>query len=198
VIGQAKLEELTEGAKPEMEGPFGVQDNGEITNATGVPIGKLVDGEPQDLVGTSIKEIDAEGNLKKASGSIIGKAEIKPDVLDDKVDEGIDLSRQSGDEAEGAGDKLDEASPPEADSKIDEAGEKVDEAGEKIDEAAPGEELAESRIDEAGEKVDEAAPGEEPAESKIEEAGEKIDEAAPGEEPAVRLPYFQVDKRTPV
>jgi len=53
---------------PELEAPFGVQDNGEITNATGTVIGKLAEGEPRELVGTSIKEIDAEGNLKGESG----------------------------------------------------------------------------------------------------------------------------------
>ena len=53
---------------PELAAPFGVQDNGEITNATGTVIGKLAEGTPQELVGTSIKEIDAEGNLKAESG----------------------------------------------------------------------------------------------------------------------------------
>jgi hypothetical protein len=97
VIGKADVESATkeaEGAtgvsgeavegveKPELAGPFGVQDNGEITNATGVPIGKLAEGDPQDLVGQSIKEIDMEGNLKAESGSTIGKVELSPEVLD--------------------------------------------------------------------------------------------------------------------
>jgi hypothetical protein len=57
-----------ETAAPELAAPFGVQDNGEITNATGTVIGKLAEGEPRELVGTSIKEIDSEGNLKAGSG----------------------------------------------------------------------------------------------------------------------------------
>jgi hypothetical protein len=57
-----------ENDKPELAAPFGVQDNGEITNATGTVVGKLAEGEPRDLVGTSIKEIDSEGNLKAESG----------------------------------------------------------------------------------------------------------------------------------
>lgn len=70
------------GEKPELSGPFGVQDNGEVTNAAGVPIGKLAEGDPQDLVGQSIKEIGDEGQLKAESGSTIGKVELNPEVLD--------------------------------------------------------------------------------------------------------------------
>lgn len=60
--------EKPESESPELAAPFGVQDNGEITNATGTVIGKLAEGEPRELVGTSIKEIDSEGNLKAESG----------------------------------------------------------------------------------------------------------------------------------
>lgn len=81
VIASAEPLESNGGEKPELSGPFGVQDNAEITNATGVVVGKLVEGEPQDLVGTSIKEIDEDGNLKAESGSTVGKAELNPDVL---------------------------------------------------------------------------------------------------------------------
>jgi hypothetical protein len=81
--------------KPELKGPFGVQDNGEITNAVGQPIGKLAEGDPQDLVGQSIKEIDAEGNLKGASGSTIGKADLKSELLG-----------EADEAAEGAGEKV--------------------------------------------------------------------------------------------
>lgn len=79
--------------KPELNAPFGVQDNGDITNATGVPVGKLVEGDPKDLVGTSIKEIDEQGQLQAESGSIIGKAE-----LPEKVEEvaGTEVPEKAG------------------------------------------------------------------------------------------------------
>jgi len=67
--------------KPELAGPFGVQDNGEVTNATGEPIGHLAEGNPVDLVGRSIKDIDSEGNLKAGSGSVVGKVELNPKIL---------------------------------------------------------------------------------------------------------------------
>jgi hypothetical protein len=95
VIGKADLEdaakdlegtadEAAEGAeKPKLVGPFGVQDNGEVTNAAGVPIGKLTEGSPKDLVGQSIEEIDKEGNLKAETGSTVGKAELNPEVFEE-------------------------------------------------------------------------------------------------------------------
>ena len=46
-------------------------------------IGKLADGKPQDLVGTSIQEIDGEGNLVGKDGSILGKADLNK--LEDEV-----------------------------------------------------------------------------------------------------------------
>lgn len=75
--------------KPKLTGPYGVQDNWEITNATGVVIGKLQqdqDVTPQDLVGTSIKEIDQEGNLIAKNGSIVGKCDLISN-LGSQVDE---------------------------------------------------------------------------------------------------------------
>lgn len=182
-VGDAKSGVGSVADKPELAGPFGVQDNGDVTNATGVQIGQLVDGDPQDLVATSIKDIDAEGNLVKASGSIVGKAELnsqiagdKVDEAGDKVDEGIDL-RSNVDDAAPA---VDDAAPSEIGSKVDgavpdvdaesklegapeEVGSKVDDAEGKLDEAAPTE---------AGSTVDEAAPT---------EAGSKVDEAVPTE-----------------
>jgi hypothetical protein len=102
-IGDAKdgAEDAAEGAqKPELAGPFGVQDNGEVTNAAGVPIGKLAEGDPQDLVGRSIKEIDEEGHLKAESGSTIGKVELDPEVLGEegKLPEGEEAKLPEGEE----------------------------------------------------------------------------------------------------
>lgn len=79
--------------KPELAGPFKVQNGGEVTNAAGVPIGTLAEGDPQDLVGRSIKEIDDEGHLKAESGSTIGKVELNPEVLD----RGQEAARELGD-----------------------------------------------------------------------------------------------------
>ena len=65
-----------------MKAPFGVHDNGEITNPNGETVGHLVEGEPQELVGTAIKNINEDGQLQAENGSIIGKAELKSESPD--------------------------------------------------------------------------------------------------------------------
>jgi len=145
----SKVDEATAN-KPDLTGPFGVQDNGEVTNATGVPIGKLLDGEPKDLVGTSIKDIDSQGNLVKESGDIVGKVE-----LDQPVDA---APSEIGSKPEDPEAKLDDAGDKieDPESKLDEAGEKVGDSESKLGEAGESAEDPEAKLDEAGEKVDEA------------------------------------------
>lgn len=67
---------------PELKGPFGVQDNGEITNVSGIVVGKLVEGELHDLVGQSIKHIGDDGQLETDTSTVIGRAELKPEILE--------------------------------------------------------------------------------------------------------------------
>jgi hypothetical protein len=154
--------------KPELAGPFGVQDNGEVTNATGVPIGHLAEGDPVDLVGRSIKDIDSEGNLKATSGSILGKVELNT--------EGLGEGEPALDEA---GEKLPtNASVKDAvpetvggsqaklptDAGVTDAASKVPEEGQEalgeVDEKAPTEAGATDAVPEAPTDVDvgEAAP----------------------------------------
>ncbi|KAF8850877.1 hypothetical protein BDZ45DRAFT_602267, partial [Acephala macrosclerotiorum] len=112
VIGKANLDEkLSDKAdsaiagKPELAAPFGVQDNGEVTNAKGLVVGKLTEGAPTDLVGTAIRHIDEKGNMKAETGSTVGKAEIAPELLENAG------SLASGSKLSEAGDKLDDAKP---------------------------------------------------------------------------------------
>lgn len=102
VIGTADLvqsvAQSAAGEKPSLEAqaPFGVQDNGDITNATGSVVGKLAEGKPQDLVGTAITAIDASGNLKAESGSTIGKADLQEGVLDEAASQKPDGAVDEG------------------------------------------------------------------------------------------------------
>jgi hypothetical protein len=150
-VDKPNLDEDTESIKkPELTGPFGVQDKGEITNATGQVIGHLQEGTPQDLVGTSIKEIDEEGNLKNKSGSVVGKAELNPEVLEKSGSALPEGSQVPGSEAaEGV-----EGEKPEVPE-----GEELAE-GEKP-EVKEGEELAEGEKPEVKEG-EELAEGEKP------------------------------------
>jgi len=103
VIGTADLvqdvSKSAAGDKPSLEAqaPFGVQDNGDITNATGSVVGKLAEGKPQDLVGTAITTIDASGNMKAESGSTIGKADLQDGVLNAATSQKPDGAIDDGD-----------------------------------------------------------------------------------------------------
>ena len=160
--------------KPELAAPFGVQDNGEVTNAAGVPIGKLAEGDPQDLVGRSIKEIDDEGHLKAESGSTIGKVELNPEVHD------------KGEEAAG---ELSDKAPTEQGEAAGEVGDKAPteqgEAAGELDEKAPTEqgaagELGDKAPTEQGEVAGEL--GDKAPTEQGEAVGELGEKAPEGEE----------------
>jgi hypothetical protein len=146
VIGKADLIAEAVGAlgsekpdveAPELAAPFGVQDNGEITNASGEVVGKLAEGEPRDLVGTSIKDIDADGNLKAESGSTIGKAEITPELLEKVGGAGSEI-----------GSHIPEEVPGDATSKAPlDAKSAVEGAGSAIGSHVPAPEDATSKVE---------------------------------------------------
>ncbi|OWP05467.1 hypothetical protein B2J93_6374 [Marssonina coronariae] len=94
VIGTAELtKDHSVVEKANLTAPFGVQDNGEITNASGAVVGTLAEGKPLDLVGTAISAIDSKGNLKAETGTTLGKADIQPELLNDRAsDDGTQIS----------------------------------------------------------------------------------------------------------
>ncbi|RDL42399.1 uncharacterized protein BP5553_02378 [Venustampulla echinocandica] len=158
-VGSKARSEPVEGIeKPGLAGPFGVQDNGDITNATGNVIGKLAEGEPQDLVGASIKEIDDEGNLKAKSGSVIGKAELSPQLLE-----------KDGSKAGTSKTEVSDSQQPETseekpdlsilkDKKVNKLGKIVDENGNPFGTLVEGEakKLAGKKVDAEGKIWDDA------------------------------------------
>lgn len=75
------VDEAGQESKESVQGAFNVDNEGQIIGDTGEVVGKLAEGQPQDLEGRSIKEIDREGNLKTEGGSIVGKGDIRSDVL---------------------------------------------------------------------------------------------------------------------
>jgi len=125
--------------KPDLAGPFGVQDNGDITDATGNVVGKLAEGTPQDLVGTSIKDIDGEGNLVGENGSILGKVDLKSELLD-KKDEAEAAKSDVKDEAEAAKPEL--VGP----FKVEESGEIKNAEGQVVANLPEGQDLGDKSI----------------------------------------------------
>ncbi|KAI4128839.1 MAG: hypothetical protein LQ338_002539, partial [Usnochroma carphineum] len=173
VIGRAsvlpdKAQELADQAKgdlPEIGALEGLEvgEGGNILGPDGNPIGKLVEGNPGDLVGKTLNE---KGEIIDEDGDVVGRAMVVPgiDILegheigeDGKIfNEDGDVIGQltEGDAEQLAGQKVNEAGevldedgdvigradviPPGVEDMIDEAKEDADEAQEDVEEAAPG------------------------------------------------------------
>ena len=94
ILGKADLlskfldeADQSEAAKPKLVGPFDINSNQEVLNAEGQVVANLPEGsQALDLEGKSIKDIDSQGNLKGANGSILGKADLVSNLFD-KADE---------------------------------------------------------------------------------------------------------------
>ncbi|MCJ1427461.1 hypothetical protein MMC29_005364 [Sticta canariensis] len=94
VIGRAsvlpdKAKELADQAKDDLPDiavldGLEVGEDGNILGADGTPLGKIVDGDPKDLVGLKLNE---KGEIVDEDGDIIGRAEVVPGEAVDKVDE---------------------------------------------------------------------------------------------------------------
>ena len=61
-----------------------VGEGGEIMGADGTPIGKLVEGDAEELVGQKINE---QGEIVNEAGEVVGRAEVVPGEAADKVAE---------------------------------------------------------------------------------------------------------------
>lgn len=98
-----------ESSKKSVQGAFNVNEEGEIVGDNEEVVGKLAEGQPQDLTDRSIKEIDREGNLKTAGGTIIGKGDIQSEVLKagdqngDQADDLVDTTVLKGKKVNKAG-----------------------------------------------------------------------------------------------
>ena len=131
VIGRAtvlpdaaqKLADKAKGDLPDVNVLDGLEvgEGGEILGPDGTPLGKITEGNPEDLVGLTLNE---NGEILDEDGDVIGRAEVVPGEAADKLKEGAEGAEGVADEAgEAAGDAADKA---------DEAG---DEAGGPLESA---------------------------------------------------------------
>jgi hypothetical protein len=76
-----------------LKGPFEIQESGEVANAAGSPIAHLTNGEAKDLAGTSVKDIDEQGQLQTEDGDVVGKADLldQPGEAEPPLDAGSEL-----------------------------------------------------------------------------------------------------------
>ncbi len=163
-----------------------VGEGGEILGADGEPIGKIEEGDPEDLIG---KTVDENGEILDEDGDVIGRATVLPGKakeLADKAKGGLpNINVLDGLEVGEGGDimgpdgtplgKITEGNPDDLiGMTLNENGEIVDEDGDVIGraEVVPGE---------AADKLKEGAEGaEDAAKDTAEDAGEKADEPTEG------------------
>jgi hypothetical protein len=176
-----------------------VSDGGVIKNSAGQVVGKIVEGDPEDLIGYTLNE---DGEVVDDDGDAIGRVELLPaeeqeknlqevagDVTDqanagnDEVDEDFEDAEDNlpTDQVKDAAPDVDEAKG-EAEDTLDEAADKaeqgVDEAGDEVPDVDEAKGEAEDTLDEAADKAEEG----------VDEAGDAVpdvDEAKDAAEGAV-------------
>ena len=170
------VEEAAEGVTDELPVDLSVLkglevgEGGDILGADGEVIGKIEEGDPEDLVGKTIGE---DGEILDEDGDVIGRATVLPDKaqeLADKAKGGLpDVNVLDGLEVGEGGEilgpdgtplgKITEGNPEDlVGMTLNENGEIVDEDGDVIGraEVVPGE--AADKLNEAGEDVEEGIP----------------------------------------
>jgi hypothetical protein len=127
-----KAQEEAEAAAPETELPHiavleGLEpgEDGQIKDVSGKVLGKITEGDPADLVGMPI---NAEGEILDEDGDVIGRAEVLPQEVKDKVDGVKDTAEEAKDQAAEAKDGVDEVQ-----AQVEEAQEGVTDAQKAVD-----------------------------------------------------------------
>lgn len=158
-----------------------VGEGGEILGADGEAVGKIEEGDPEDLVG---KTIGDDGEILDEDGDVIGRATVLPEKVQELADKAKgnlpDINVLDGLEVGEGGEilgpdgtplgKITEGNPEDlVGMTLNENGEIVDEDGDVIG-------RAEVVAGEAADKLNEA--GEDVAEDVGEEAGEEVPEEA--------------------
>ena len=199
------VEDAAEGAVDELPVDLSVLkglevgEGGDILGADGEPIGKLEEGDPEDLVG---KTIGDDGEILDEDGDVIGRATVLPEkaqelankakgnLPDVNVLEGLEVGEGGeilGPDGTPLG-KITEGNPEDlVGMTLNENGEIVDEDGDVIGraEVVPGD--AADKLNEAGDKVDEEVPEEVPEEAADFDHAAHIAEIASGLTPDLSI-----------
>ena len=147
-----------------------VGEDGNILDADGTPLGKIVEGDPKDLVGLKLNE---RGEIVDSEGDVVGRAEVVPGEASKKVNEvedgvpGIDAleGQQVGKDGDIAGEdgaplgKIVEGDLEDlVGQTINEKGEVLDDEGDVIGKAEILPQEAEDQLDDAKDITDELKP----------------------------------------
>jgi hypothetical protein len=106
-----------------------VGEGGQVLGKDGNPLGRVVEGEPEDLVG---QEVGDDGEILDEDGDLIGRVELLPDAAQNLTDKAGDVPEQAEDVAEQAKDTADET----ADQAKDKAEETTEQAKNAVTDLA--------------------------------------------------------------
>jgi hypothetical protein len=167
-----------------------VSDGGVIKNSAGQIVGKIVEGDPEDLIGYTLND---DGEVVDDEGDAIGRVELLPveeqekniqDAAGDVAEQVNGVHEEVDDDFEDAEDGLPTDQVKDAaDDAVDEAEDAVDEAGDAapdVDEAkATADDAADEAQDTAEGAVDEAEEGAGDVADQAEDAVDEAGDAAP-------------------
>ncbi|KAJ6164978.1 hypothetical protein N7470_003650 [Penicillium chermesinum] len=177
---QAKVDEAKEKVVTDVAQLEGleVSDGGVIKNSVGQVVGKIVEGDPEDLIGYTLNE---EGEIVDEDGDAIGRAELIPVEEQEKAIE--ETLGGAADQANGAKEDLDDnfedAQDGLPEEKAKDAAHGAEETAEgATDDAEPAAEDAADAVPEAEDAVDGAKGTADNAEGAVDEAQAKGEDAA--------------------
>lgn len=161
----------------ELEG-LPVSDGGVIKNAAGQVVGKIVEGEPEDLIGYTLND---GGEIVDEDGDAIGRAELIPVEEQQKAIE--EAAGDATEKANGVDDEVDDVAS-EAEDAVPEEVDQAKSAAEDATEDATEE--AQDAGDEAGDAIPDVDEAKDAAEGTVDEAEETAEDAA--EDSELRIP----------
>lgn len=179
-----------------------VSDGGVIKNAAGQVVGKITEGDPEDLIGYTLNDdgeiVDDEGDaigrvelipieeqkkaIEEVAGDVTSQADgLKDDVEDEFEDAQDDLDEVDADNAQGAVDDV----AGQAEDTVGDVKEQADDAVPDVDETREGVEdningvkdTAEDTADQAEDAIPDVDEAKETAEGAVEDAQETAEDA---------------------
>lgn len=161
-----------------------VSDGGVIKNSAGQVVGKIVEGDPEDLIGYTLNE---DGEVVDDDGDAIGRVELLPveeqekNVLEatgDAAEQADGVKEEAEDDFEDAEDSLPTDQAKEAvDDTADQAGDAADDVADKAEDALDEASDAAPDVDETKEAADEAGDAVPDVDGAKDTADEALDEA---------------------
>ncbi|KAI1830161.1 hypothetical protein DTO027I6_8946 [Penicillium roqueforti] len=153
-VGEADLENVVTDIA-QLEG-LPVSDGGVIKNAAGQIVGRIVEGDPEDLIGYTLND---DGEIVDEDGDPIGRVDLVP--VEDQKKAIEEATGDATDKVDGAkGDVEDQYEDAQDDIPADQAKSAVDGAADEVEDGVSD---AEGNVDKAKSTAEDAAPDAEDA-----------------------------------